>query len=179
MGGAGSTRQLRLSYPVVVLVAIFLLPGIASLMLRGWKEAGLRSLLLLAVIPVALLVFGPLWGDVIFATSPRALRNFGLWPFLATCVAVWVFSLWRAIQDRRIAIARLESSVSGDSTDMTGVAREGQTRSESIGYGCFCVAALLGDLFRAACDPQSNAKPGKSACAHQSGEHTCLFSRVL
>src|SRR5262245_52974278 len=97
--GARPTRPLRLSYPVVVLVAL-LLPGVASLMLRGWKEVGPRSLLLLATIPVALLVFGPLWDNVIFANSSRALRNVGLWPFLATCVAVLIFSLWRAIQDR-------------------------------------------------------------------------------
>ena len=74
--GAGPARQLRLRYPVVVLVA-FLLPGVASLMLRGWREVGLRSLLLLAAIPVAFLIFGPLWGGVIFATSPKEIRNLG------------------------------------------------------------------------------------------------------
>jgi hypothetical protein len=137
--GAGPTLPLRFSYPVVVLVAL-VLPGIASLMLRGWKEAGLRSLLLLAAIPVALFVFGPLWDGVIFAKSSRAVRNFGLWPFVATCVAVMLFSVWRAIQDRRVVIARLEAS--GDATDVTGVSRA-QTRSESFGYGCFGVAALL------------------------------------
>ena len=140
--GAGPTRPLRLSYPVVVLVAL-LLPGVASLMLRGWKEAGLRSLLLLAAIPVALLVFGPLWGDVIFASSPRALRNFGLWPFVAISVAVLLFSLWRAIQDRRVVIARLEASASSGSIGTTGASPPRQTMSETIGYGCFAVAALL------------------------------------
>lgn len=140
--GAGPTGQLRLRYPIVVLVAL-LLPGIASLMLRGWQEVGLRSLLLLAAIPVAFLVFGPLWGGVIFATSPPALRNFGLWPFVATCVVVWLLSLWRAIQDRRVVVARLEAAASRDPTDMTGVSRVRQTRSESIGYGCFAVAVLL------------------------------------
>src|SRR5262245_10990231 len=131
--GAGAAGQLRLRYPVVVLVAL-LLPGMASLMLRGWKEVGPRSLLLLAAIAVALLCFGPLWGAVIFATSPRAVRNFGVWPFVAACVSVLVYSVWRAIQDRRVVIARLEASASSDPADMTGVR---QTRSESIGYGFF------------------------------------------
>jgi len=142
MRGAGQTLPLRLRYPVVVLIAL-LLPGVASLMLRGWQEVGRRSLVLLAAIPVAFLVFGPLWGDVIFARSPKWLRDIGIWPFLAICVAVALYSLWRALQDRRVVIARLESSASGGPFDATGVARVRQTKSESIGYGCFAVAVLL------------------------------------
>lgn len=103
----GETPQpLRVSYPVVLLVAI-LLPGVASLMLRGWKEVGPRSVLLFAAIPLAFLIFGPLWGEVIFATSTKAVQELGLWPFIATCVVVPIISLIYALKDRRIAIARL------------------------------------------------------------------------
>jgi hypothetical protein len=50
----------------------------------------------------AFVVFGPLWGEVLFhATSWQEL---GLYPFLATCAAVEVISVAQAIRDRARAM---------------------------------------------------------------------------
>ena len=103
------TQQVRLRYPVVIVLGL-LLPGFASLLIRGWREVGLRSLLLLMAIPLAFVVFGPLWGSVIFAGSPQEFRNLGLWPFVAVCVAAPLLSVTYALKDRRLVIGRLAKS---------------------------------------------------------------------
>lgn len=100
---AAPDLPLRLRYPVVLVLGI-LLPGMASLMLRGWREVGPRSVALLVAIPMAFLIFGPLWGDVLFSASTQEVQRLGKWPFIATCIVVPIVSLVYAVQDRQVAV---------------------------------------------------------------------------
>ena len=76
----------------------FVVPGLGSLLLRGWEKRGLAFMLLFFAIPTAYLIFGPLWGEVLFSGSQY--KETGLWPFLATCVVVPIISLALAYSDR-------------------------------------------------------------------------------
>lgn len=83
----------RWSAAAIVVVGI-LLPGWPSYQMR-------RSLLggaLLLSIPVAFVVFGPVWDVLLFPTPP--LNEFGFYPFLAICISAPLFSVWLGFVDR-------------------------------------------------------------------------------
>jgi hypothetical protein len=83
----------------IVLLAI-LLPGLSSSLIR---RTPWHCLCLAPIIPVAFLFFGPFWGEVLFRASP-AWREFGLYPFVLTCVAIEAVSIILALQDRKRAL---------------------------------------------------------------------------
>jgi hypothetical protein len=87
---------------VIVLLAV-LVPGLSSSLIR---RSAWPCLFLVASVPLAFGVFGPLWGEVFFR-SP-ALKDAGLYPFLFTCALVAVISAVMAISDRKRAL-RAES----------------------------------------------------------------------
>jgi hypothetical protein len=97
-------KILRLHILFIVLLSA-LMPGLGSLLIRGWKAAGMRSICLLLAIPIAFLVFGPLWGEVIFASASMTVRELGLWPFLIICLSVSIISVSFALQDREHVLA--------------------------------------------------------------------------
>jgi serine/threonine protein kinase len=97
-------KILRLHISFIVLLSV-LIPGLGSLLIRGWKAVGVRSISLLLAIPIAFLVFGPLWGEVIFAWAGKTMQELGLWPFLMTCLIVPIISVKFALQDRELALA--------------------------------------------------------------------------
>jgi hypothetical protein len=84
------------------IVPILLVPGLGSLLIRGWKARKGPFLSLFLTIPIAFVVFGPLWGEVLFKSSDRATREFGLWPFLATCAVVLAISAALTFYDQKV-----------------------------------------------------------------------------
>ena len=80
---------------IILLIAI-MVPGLPSVLIRG-RRGFVILLELWAVVVLAFFFFGPLWGDVIFAHTK--LQEAGLWPFLATCVAVAMMSAVIASRD--------------------------------------------------------------------------------
>jgi hypothetical protein len=93
---------LRAPVAAVVLIAA-LVPGLSSSLIRGtvW-----RCLCLAPIIPIAFLFFGPLWGEVLFRSSP-AWREFGLYPFVLTCLLVEAVSILLALDDRKRALRNM------------------------------------------------------------------------
>lgn len=83
---------------LVVLVAM-IVPGLSSFLIR--RRVG-RFLCHLAAMPLAFLLFGPIWGEVLFP-SPN-LSELGLFPFIATCTATYGASVYLALKDRREAL---------------------------------------------------------------------------
>jgi hypothetical protein len=86
--------------PAVLLLAI-LVPGLSSSLIRRkvWW-----CLCLAPVIPLAFLFFGPVWGEVLFRSSSTQWREFGVYPFLLTCVIVEITSLLLALAHRHRAL---------------------------------------------------------------------------
>jgi hypothetical protein len=84
--------------PVLVIVVLSLcVPGLGSLCIRRVR-GGLTLVLLWATVPFALMFFGPFWDRTLFPGTP--LENKGLYPFIATCFAVFVLSPILAVRDR-------------------------------------------------------------------------------
>jgi uncharacterized membrane protein len=101
LGYATPTRKSRfavLPVGVIILVAL-ILPGLSSALIRG---SAWRCIFLILTILVAFLIFGPLWGEVLFRSTQY--DNTGLYPFIATCAGVEVVSVVWAINDRKRAI---------------------------------------------------------------------------
>ncbi len=88
----------RLRYSTAMVIAM-LVPGLASRMLRGRRNAGPGPLLLLLATPCAFVVFGPLWGEVLFANGGEQTRNFGLVPFVMVWALLVVASVVLASRD--------------------------------------------------------------------------------
>ena len=86
--------------PVILLLAI-LVPGLSSSLIRRkpWW-----CLCLAPIIPAAFAFFGPFWGEVLFRSSPKEWREFGLYPFLLTCGIVQATSIVLALNDRSRAL---------------------------------------------------------------------------
>jgi hypothetical protein len=91
----------RLPKWVVIFLSLFI-PGLGSLLLRGGKARLAMFLALIATIPVAFVVFGPLWGEILFRSSTRSTREVGLWPFVATCVVTPMISVALAYKDWKV-----------------------------------------------------------------------------
>jgi hypothetical protein len=84
--------------PWVIAIVAAVVPGLSSCLILG--TAGLRKMLLLwLVLIAAFLLFGPLWGEVLFRRTP--LQEMGLYPFMAIYAAVDVASVILALRDRR------------------------------------------------------------------------------
>jgi hypothetical protein len=88
-----ANRFARMPAIGIILLAI-LVPGLSSSLVRGsvWKCATLCG-----VVAAAFLIFGPLWGEVLF---PGRLSELGLYPFLLTVGVVETISIVMAISDR-------------------------------------------------------------------------------
>jgi hypothetical protein len=85
----------RMPLPAILLVAV-LVPGLSSSLIRGtvW-----RCVCLAPAIPVAFIFFGPVWGEVLFPSS--SWSEFGLYPFVLTCLVVEIVSVLLALGDRK------------------------------------------------------------------------------
>jgi len=92
----------------IVLVAL-IVPGLASALMRGTAAAIIKMILLLAVVPLAFLFFGPYWSIVLFPNS--RLSETGLYPFLVTCAAVPLLSVVLAVLDRNRMMNRKPDAV--------------------------------------------------------------------
>ncbi len=91
----------RVPLPVwAILLTGMALPGLPSLLMRGPWVGGVRFAVLVAVVPVAFVVFGPVWGEVLFAHADHQTQEFGLWPFLGCCLLVPVVSTVLGFRDR-------------------------------------------------------------------------------
>ena len=75
------------------------IPGLGSLLIRGWKARGLSFLLLFFTIPISFYFFGPYWGQVLFAGTKY--KGAGLLPFIVICVLVLIISVSLAYKDRK------------------------------------------------------------------------------
>jgi hypothetical protein len=88
-------------WPVWLVIATALvLPGLPSLAMLGWRRRGLVFLVLVLVVPAAFAFFGPIWDLILFAGADRPTREFGLWPFLATCGLTPITSVALGVRDR-------------------------------------------------------------------------------
>jgi hypothetical protein len=92
----------RQSEVVIVLVGL-ILPGLPSWLIRGRAGAAV-FFVCWGVLAAAFGFFGPLWGEVLFASAGKPWREAGLWPFLAICAATAVSSALLALQDRNKAL---------------------------------------------------------------------------
>ena len=90
---------------VIVLVAA-LVPGLSSSLIR---RTPWRCLCLAPIIPVAFLFFGPFWGKT--CSARRRVAQFGVYPFVLTCIIVEAVSILLAIDDRKDAFARCGSHI--------------------------------------------------------------------
>lgn len=77
------------------------LPGLGSLCVLGWRRGYKRFFALVLPIPIAFLLFGPFWSDVAFSGANRAIRDAGVYPFVATVLVVVVASVTYALKDAR------------------------------------------------------------------------------
>ena len=94
----GANGFARLPQSVIILVAM-LVPGLSSSLIRG---SAWRCVILVTTVLAAFLVFGPLWGEVLFPSPP--LTNLGLYPFVVTCGVVEIVSVVQAMRDRAKAL---------------------------------------------------------------------------
>ena len=90
----------RLPLAVTILVAIFI-PGLASVLILGFKRRGWAFAGLVSAIPATFVFFGPIWGEVLFADAGHRMREVGLWPFLGCCAVTIATSVVLAIRDRK------------------------------------------------------------------------------
>ncbi|MCG8649076.1 MAG: hypothetical protein MI861_04550 [Pirellulales bacterium] len=91
----------------VVLLGL-LIPGLPSALI-GRSAAGMLKFLTLSLtIPFAFVVFGPLWGEVMFAGTPYT--ETGFYPFVATCLIVPPLSIAIGLNDRRRTFQSSQSS---------------------------------------------------------------------
>ncbi len=101
--------SLAANWPTAAIVVIaVLLPGVASVLLRGWHEAGKRVTSLWLTLGVAYLLCGPMWGGLFFARAGHLVKELGLVPFVATCLAVVAISVRATLEDRKAALAAAE-----------------------------------------------------------------------
>jgi hypothetical protein len=87
----------------LVLIIAVVVPGMSCLLVSGWRAARLRFFLLLLGIPFAFVVFGPVWGEVLFTSSSHEVREAGLWFFVLSCLLTIGLSIWFALRDRHAA----------------------------------------------------------------------------
>ena len=84
----------------VVLVGV-VVPGLSSWLIRG-RRGAVTCLGLFAAAGAAFLFFGPFWGEVLFRGTRYS--EWGLWPFVATCVAIPILGGVQGARDRRRAL---------------------------------------------------------------------------
>jgi len=82
------------------------LPGLVYWLIRRDSKGLLAFLLLILGIPIAFALFGPLWALVIFRDTTYS--EFGLYPFIATCIIIPITSLAITIRMRTIAENQIE-----------------------------------------------------------------------
>ena len=82
--------------------------GLPSVVMNPSFSTVVRFALLIIALPAAFMIFGPLWGNVLFAKT--AYTDLGIYPFFATCFCVPLLSVWLGFRDRRQLAARLNSS---------------------------------------------------------------------
>jgi hypothetical protein len=82
----------------VGLIAL-LLPGLGSVLTKGWRARKVVFFMLFPFIPIAFVFFGPVWKEVLFPDSPQSDK--GLLPFLGCCVLTQAVSLVVALVDLR------------------------------------------------------------------------------
>ena len=90
----------RRSEATVVLVGV-VVPGLSSWLIRG-RRGAITCLGLCGGVGASFLFFGPFWGEVLFRGT--RYKESGLWPFLATCVAVPIVGGVLGARDRRRAL---------------------------------------------------------------------------
>jgi hypothetical protein len=102
-----SVKSLRKPWSdFAILVLGVLVPGLPSLMMRRSVAGMVRFLILLLIIPASFALFGPFWGEVLFAGTQYV--EAGFYPFVATCCITPVLSVWLGFSERRRLMAAIE-----------------------------------------------------------------------
>ena len=99
--GGYPRKVLPLAWAILI---AFVIPGLPVwVMRRDWKGFIIFATVI-AIVPLALLFFGPFWDLVLFDGTPY--DQWGFYPFLATLVAVPCLSVLVSIKEHRKQRAR-------------------------------------------------------------------------